>query len=268
MRVKECFSALRGGFPEISKEDFEHIFNRTLGIDYGRGYFSESKIKETDRKRLLKNLQLSQTGVPVEYILGQADFFGMTFDIENGIFIPKNSTETLLEKILDAATEAGSLLDIGCGCGAIAVSVSRLKNLTATAVDIDERALEITKRNVKKLGGRVIAIQSDVFENISGKFDIIASNPPYVATGEKLDRGVLMQSQQSLFAGVDGMDCIRRIVLQAGDYLNPLGRLFLEIGYDQAAAVRKLLEDCGYADINLYDDLEGIARVATAQNGK
>ncbi|MFH1353129.1 MAG: peptide chain release factor N(5)-glutamine methyltransferase [bacterium] len=268
MRVKECFKNLRGEFKGISEEDFEHIFNRTLGIEYGLGYFSENKIKAAERRKLLNNLKLRHAGAPVEYILGQAEFFGMIFDIEDGIFIPKNSTETLLEKILDVTGGASSLLDIGCGCGVIAVSVSLLANLEALAVDIDARALEITKRNADKLGARVITVKSDIFENVSGKFDIIASNPPYVASLEKLDRDVLRQRPQSLFAGAEGLDCIRSIVLQAGDYLKPRGRLFLEIGYDQNAPVRKLLEDCGYADIKFYNDLAGIPRVAEAQDGK
>jgi len=271
MMVRECFKNLREEFNGIIRTDFEYLFCETLGINREDIYLSDFSLYDSRINSLRKNLVARMQGKPVEYILGKAVFMGFVFDIEEGIFIPKNSTETLLEKILTGTDGAGSLLDVGCGCGAIAVSVSLLKNLPATAVDTNARALKFTERNAEKLGARVTTLESDIFENVSGKFDIIASNPPYVGTGEKLDREVLCQNPKALFAGDEGMDCIKKIARDAGDYLNPGGRLFLEVGYDQSAAVRKMLEDYGYGAVKIYNDLSGIPRVLEAQlpkNGK
>lgn len=271
MTARECFGNLREEFNGILKTDFEYLFYETLGINREDIYLSDFSLYDSRINSLRKNLVARMKGKPVEYILGKAVFMGFVFDIEEGIFIPKNSTETLLEKILDRADGAGSLLDVCCGCGAIAISVSLLKKMKTTAVDIDPRALEITKRNAKNLGARVTTFESDIFKNVSGKFDIIAGNPPYVGSMEKLDREVLFQNPKTLFAGDEGMDCIKRIAREAGDYLNLGGWLFLEVGYDQSAAVKKMLEDYGYGAVKIYNDLSGIPRVLEAQplkNGK
>ena len=129
MTVKECFRNLREEFNEILRTDFEYLFCETLGVKRKDIYLSDFSLYDSRINSLRENLVARMQGKPVEYILGKAVFMGIVFDIEEGIFIPKNSTETLLVKILDRVGGAGSLLDIGCGCGAIAISVSLLKKM-------------------------------------------------------------------------------------------------------------------------------------------
>lgn len=199
------------------------------------------KINEAVEKRI--------NHVPLAYIFGKTNFYGFDFVVSSDVLIPRLDTEILVEKIIEeinSRSEAVSILDIGTGSGAIAISVCKETGAKTTAVDVSEKALEIAKQNAKLNQVDITFIKSDLFENISDlKADIIVSNPPYIETAE-IDK--LMPEVKefepilALDGGESGLDFYERIINDAGRHLNPGGKLFFEIGYNQAESVSNLMK--------------------------
>ncbi|MCD6412561.1 MAG: peptide chain release factor N(5)-glutamine methyltransferase [Elusimicrobia bacterium] len=261
MRIKDCFRSLRGEFPEICGEDFEYIFAKTAGLDYGVAFVSDGDISSEKISEIKEKLEERKTGKPVEYIFKSARFMGFDFEISEGIFIPRNATEILVGEVLKEVEDAFRLADVGCGSGVIGIVLAKMKKLEVFATDIDERAVELTKKNADRLGVLVEAVRGDLFEKLSGKFDIIVSNPPYVSEGDVLPEEVLRENEISLFSGGEGLDCIRRIVAESGEYLKSGGFLFLEIGFGQSDKVKDLMKENDFCEVRDIRDLSGIPRV-------
>ncbi len=261
MRAEECWRRLRKDFPEICDEEFEYIFRKTINFDYGELFVSDRDLSSGEMAAIAENLKKRKNGKPVEYIFGSARFMGFDFKISEGIFIPKNTTEVLVDEILKVASDGFRIADIGCGAGVIAIVLAKMKTLKVFATDIDEEAVELTKKNARLLGASVETARSDLFEKLSGKFDIIASNPPYVEEEAKLPKEVLLQKGISLFSGADGLDCAKRIIRESSEYLKKGGFLFLEVGYGQAKKVRDVMTENGFGKIKVVNDLSGIPRV-------
>ncbi len=188
---------------------------------------------------------------PIQYVMGFVQFCGMDFEVNEDVLIPRPETEMLVDTVVDLANNmrsaAGSLrmLDLGTGSGNIAISLTkRLDDCKITASEISRPAIEIAGRNAKRLGadGRIEFVVSDLFNDIKGRFDIIVSNPPYVAGTEfpALQKEVLMEPRVALYGGEDGMEFYRRIVSQAPDYLAKDGYLAMEIGYGQRKEIAEL----------------------------
>ena len=208
-------------------------------------------------------------GEPVAYILGESEFFGLKFKVTPATLIPRSDTELLVELALQRVPEnrACRVLDMGTGSGAIALSIAHSRpDAQLMAVDASEAALDVARENARRLGIRNISLlQSDWFSALNGqRFDLIVSNPPYVATGDThLSQGDLrFEPLSALASGADGMDDIRNIVGQAGAYLENGSWLLLEHGYDQAAQVRDLLHQNGFRGIFSAKDIAGIDRVS------
>lgn len=207
-------------------------------------------------------------GEPVAYILGRREFYGLDFAVAPGVLIPRPDTETLVEAVLARIPESAPLriLDLGTGSGAIAISIAVNRPRTqAIAADRSEAALKIARENASRLGATHLRfVTSDWFSALDGEiFDIIASNPPYIADADPhLGQGDLrFEPRNALAAGGDGLDDIRRIVRQAPAHLAPGGWLLLEHGYDQAQPVADLLKQAGFTEIGHAADLAGISRV-------
>lgn len=207
-------------------------------------------------------------GEPVAYILGRREFYGLDFAVAPGVLIPRPDTETLVEAVLARIPESAPLriLDLGTGSGAIAISIAVNRPRTqAIAADRSEAALKIARENASRLGATHLRfVTSDWFSALDGEiFDIIASNPPYIADADPhLGQGDLrFEPRNALAAGGDGLDDIRRIVRQAPAHLAPGGWLLLEHGYDQAQPVANLLKQAGFTEIGHAADLAGISRV-------
>lgn len=207
-------------------------------------------------------------GEPIAYILGRREFYGRDFMLGPGVLIPRPETELLLERGLAAIAglQAPRLLELGCGSGCLAVSLALERpDAAVTAVDWAAAALECTRRNAERLGARLELLASDWFAALRGRsFELILSNPPYIAEGDThLDQGDLrFEPRAALAAGADGLDAVRAIVAAAPGHLRPGGRLLVEHGYDQAPAVRVLLEQAGFREIEQWPDLAGILRVS------
>lgn len=205
-------------------------------------------------------------GEPIAYLLGYREFFGLDFNVTPATLIPRADTELLVDTALQYLPERGSLLDMGTGSGAIALSVAHHRpDAVVVALDASQAALQVACENAQRFKlANVRLLQSDWFERLTGeRFDLIVCNPPYIETGDiHLSQGDLrFEPMTALASGADGLDDIRRIIAHAKYHLNPGGWLMFEHGYDQAARVRELLGQAGFAGVLSLRDLAGIERV-------
>lgn len=208
-------------------------------------------------------------GEPVAYLIGIREFFGRPFVVTPDVLIPRPDTELLVERALAsiAPDQPASILDLGTGSGCIAITLAlERRNARVTAVDRSAAALTVAQRNAEILDADVEYLTSDWFDALAGRrFDLIVSNPPYIpAADPHLTRGdVRFEPAAALTSGSDGLADLRHLVAVARGHLAPGGLLLVEHGYDQAQAVRELLNIHGYAEIQSWPDLAGIPRVGS-----
>ena len=205
--------------------------------------------------------------IPLQYIVGETEFMGLPFKVNSSVLIPRQDTETLVEEALKVAKPGMKVLDMCTGSGCIIISILRHgKELEGYASDISRHAINVAKENAKLNQVAVSFETGDLFDHIKGKYDIIVSNPPYIRTEEiaKLMPEVQnFEPYDALDGKEDGLFFYRKIVEQAGDYLNPGGHLLFEIGHDQGLDVSELMEQAGYKDVRVIKDLAGNDRVVT-----
>ena len=183
--------------------------------------------------------------IPAQYIIGHAEFFGMQLKVDERVLIPRPETEELVEVILAENPETNlSVLDFGTGSGAIALALAKNRpDWSVTAIDISQDALELAMENAKAQNLNLSFIKSDCFSEISEKYDIIVSNPPYISREDREEVGLnVLHSEPhlALFADEDGLAIYRRIAEDSKDYLNDGGKIYLEIGYKQGQSVPAL----------------------------
>ena len=206
---------------------------------------------------------------PVSKILGYRSFWGRDFEINENVLDPRGDTETLIELILDCNFE--NMLELGTGSGAIAITVlAERPEVTCVATDISQYALNTARTNSKRHGvqSRLKLLYSNWFDKVSGSFDIIVSNPPYISSKEyaQLSAEVLKYDPKiSLTLGGDGLEAYREILSQALEKLSKNGHIFLEIGYTQANAVGHLFREAGFQQIKVHKDLGSRDRVISAK---
>ena len=206
---------------------------------------------------------------PVSKILGYRSFWGRDFEINENVLDPRGDTETLIELILDCNFE--NMLELGTGSGAIAITVlAERPEVTCVATDISQYALNTARTNSKRHGvqSRLKLLYSNWFDKVSGSFDIIVSNPPYISSKEyaQLSAEVLKYDPKiSLTLGGDGLEAYREILSQALEKLSKNGHIFLEIGYTQANAVGHLFKEAGFQQIKVHKDLGSRDRVISAK---
>ena len=206
---------------------------------------------------------------PVSKILGYRSFWGRDFEINENVLDPRGDTETLIELILDCNFE--NMLELGTGSGAIAITVlAERPEVTCVATDISKYALNTARTNSKRHGveSRLKLLYSNWFDKISGSFDIIVSNPPYISSKEyaQLSAEVVKYDPKiSLTLGGDGLEAYREILSQALEKLSKNGHIFLEIGYTQANAVGHLFREAGFQQIKVHKDLGSRDRVISAK---
>ncbi len=209
-------------------------------------------------------------GEPLQYILGEQDFFGLRFRVDGRVLIPRPETEILCEKALDfLRTRPGmKALDLCAGSGALAVTLAlRCPDAEVWACDISPDALEVAGENARRFGAAVRFAQGDLFAPLSGeRFDLIVSNPPYVARSDldKLQPEVRREPVLALDGGPDGLDFYRRIAREAPPHLHEGGRILLEVGAGQAEAVASMLAARNFLPDEILRDLSGIPRVVCA----
>ena len=219
-------------------------------------------------------IQRRLAGEPVQYIAGEAEFYGLSFHVTRHVLIPRPETEHLVEKAIALAGgfSAPRILDIGTGSGAIAVALAvHLPHASITATDLSSSALAIAQSNARRNGvdSCIRFLAGDLLAPVSGEqFEIIVSNPPYVSAADRASLDVEVREYEpppALFAGDDGLAIYRRLIPQAVAALVPGGFLALEIGHGQQDDIRSLLAASGFHAIEFIPDLQGIPRVAVAQ---
>jgi release factor glutamine methyltransferase len=227
---------------------------------------SERALTAGEAAHLAALVERRKFGEPIAYIVGEREFFGLRFRVNDSVLIPRPDTELLVELALERLPVQGRLLDMGTGSGAIAVSVAHTRRDAAvTALDFSGAALDVARANANTHGAAVRFLRSDWFSSLDQeRFHVIASNPPYIASGdEHLARGDLrFEPNMALTDHADGLSALRVIIGGAASHLEPDGWLLLEHGYDQAAQVRALLSAQGYAEVQSWRDLAGIERVS------
>ena len=207
--------------------------------------------------------------IPIQYITNKQEFMGLEIYVDENVLIPQPDTEILVEEVINIAKKEKKtkILDLCTGSGAIGISMAKnIENFEITLSDISSDALNVAKQNCINNGveDKTKIMQSDLFENIEDKFDIIVSNPPYIRSDviKTLDKEVQNEPILALDGGEDGLDIYRKIIEQAYEYLNQDGYLCLEIGYDQKEEVIKLIEETNkYTDIYQKKDLAGNDRI-------
>lgn len=206
-------------------------------------------------------------GEPTQYLTGLKDFYGRKFTVDARVLIPRSETELLVEAVLKL--QPARVLDLCTGSGCIAITIAcELETASVWATDLSAGALEVARANAEKLaaGGRVTFFEGDLFAAVpaGAKFDVVASNPPYVTTGElpTLQREVQREPRSALDGGADGLDFVRRIGADAKPFLKAGGTLALEIGDGQGNAVKDILVRAGYHDVRIEKDLARHDRLA------
>lgn len=247
-----------------------HVLNcRRLNL-----YTDSEKILTADEIARYENLiERRAEKIPVSYLVGVKEFFGLNFAVTPDVLIPRPDTEILVQCAIEFLQSADEkiFLDIGTGSGAISVSILKFcKTAQAVAVDISEKSLEVAKFNAQKFNvdDRINFLHGDLFEPVGDKkFSAIISNPPYIPTAEikNLQAEVLSEPATALDGGADGLNFYRRIISQAKNFLLPAGFLAVEIGISQAAAVKNLLAENNFANIEILRDLAGLERVICAR---
>jgi release factor glutamine methyltransferase len=216
-------------------------------------------------------LQRRQAGEPVAYLLGEKEFSGLTLQVDARVLVPRPDTEVLVAWALDALPPSGDdvprLLDLGTGSGAIALSVATQRpDAQVTATDASTDALAVAQANARRLNLPMRFAHGAWLAAVPGeRFDVIASNPPYIPDGDPHLSALTHEPLSALAAGNDGLHDIRQIVAQAPEALHPGGWLLLEHGHDQAIAVRALLAAQGFTAVSSRQDLAGIERCSGGQ---
>jgi len=227
----------------------------------------ELEVAAGEAQRFEQRTARRRAGEPLAYLLGAREFYGRRFAISPAVLVPRPETELLVQLALDRARTlfAPNVLDLGTGSGCIAISLALdVAQAEVFGTDISPGALDVARTNATNLDARVAFIESDWYIGIRGHFDVIASNPPYVAQGDAHLSDLKYEPELALMAG-DGLSCLRRIIDGAPAHLSTGGWLLVEHGYDQAQAVRELFERAGFDAIQTARDHANIERVTTGR---
>ena len=233
----------------------------------------QTEVSQEDRDQLTAIHERLLAHKPAQYIIGSSDFHGLTLKVDERVLIPRPETEELVELILSENPEKSlSVLDIGTGSGAIALALANSRpDWRITASDLSDDALALAAENAQSCGLNPTFVQSDCFEAISGSFDSIVSNPPYISEADKNEVGLNVLTSEphmALFAEEDGYAVYRKIAEQAGVHLTENGKIYLEIGYKQGDGVRELLKKSfPQKRIRVLKDQFGKDRMVAVDNG-
>lgn len=205
-------------------------------------------VEEEKEKFFKKEIDSLKSGKPLQYVIGHVNFYGNQFIINENVLIPRFETEELVENTIkyinNLYTENIKILDIGCGSGVIGLTIKqKFPHATVDLLDISKEALEVAKENAKRLNLEANFIESDVFDYVNKKYDVIISNPPYIKTNEEIEEIVKNNEPHiALYAGIDGLDIYKKMLKNINDYLNENALIALEIGCNQKENIINLIK--------------------------
>ena len=249
----------------VDETDAEWIVSIVTGIKRSE-LGGDSRVKSSHIDKIDELAAERIKGKPLSYVLGNADFYGYEIKVDERVLIPRPETEELVSEVLKVVKNTDKVLDLCTGSGAIALVINKKSGAFVTATDISEAALEVAKENFKQFDAAVETRLIDLYGDLSEKFDIIVSNPPYIKTEEidTLDKEVKdYEPRVALDGGEDGLDFYRRICEGAKQRLNEHGKLFLEAGYGEAEEIKKMLEND--FNVEIIKDISGIDRIIKAE---
>ena len=274
MKIEEL---LRYGKEKLEKQKIEDasIISRilvqyVLKIDRNKLIINKNDNVDINKENEYKEyIEKIINGKPIQYITNNQEFMRLNFYVDENVLIPQPDTEILVEEVIKSIDikENIEILDMCTGSGCIGISLAKnIKNTKVTLVDISKEAIETAKKNAiqNEVENKITFIQSDMFENVKGKFDIIVSNPPYIKTNiiQTLDKQVQNEPHIALNGGEDGLDFYKILINEAHKYLKKDGKIFLEIGYDQKQEVESLAKQSKhYKKIETIKDLSQNDRV-------
>ena len=264
----------QAGVPEARREAgslLAHVLERDRSFILSH---AEDAIAENEAERFRAYVERRANGEPLQYITANQEFFGLDFEVTKDVLIPRPETELLIEAVLKLFDRAATafICDVGTGSGCIAITLlKQLPKARAIAIDISPEALAVARRNAvrHRVAERIEFLLSDCFaaletpELAPTTFDLIVSNPPYVEDGAMsgLQREVRdFEPLNALSAGPDGLAVIRRLLVEAADFLKPRSYLLFEIGFNQAEAIERLLDPKTWRLMEIFEDLQGIPR--------
>ncbi len=257
----------------LESVDVRLLLQHVLKVEYAFLLtYPEYELTATQKQSFQQLLQRRIQGVPIAYLIGKRDFYDLTFKVNEAVLIPRPETELLVELALERIPPDRScrILDLGTGSGAIALTLAKHRPLAQmVAVDVSPAALAVCRENARTLRvDNVNFVTGNWFDELSGeRFDLIVSNPPYVARDDlHLQQGDLrFEPQVALAAEDNGLACIQQIIAAAPHHLATMGWLLLEHGHDQAEACRELLQQADFSNMCSHPDLAGIMRVSGGQ---
>jgi release factor glutamine methyltransferase len=294
--LKNCTEELQAvGVPD-PKSDARLLLEEVSGKDYSHLLIDmREQVPERVAEKLSDFMAMRKKRIPLQQIIGYTEFMGLKFYVTSDVLCPRQDTEVLVEQVLEKINGGAKVLDLCTGSGCIAISIAKLagsdvmgagncgyaagvmstddKAVSVTATDISEKALAVAEKNARANGVSVHFYKGDLYQALptDEKYDIIVSNPPYIRTDviDTLETEVKdYEPRIALDGTADGLAFYRRIIADAGEYLNAGGQIFFEIGYDQGAEVSALLAGSGFSDISVIKDYGGNDRVVTATFGK
>lgn len=251
---------------ENAEGDSWYLLESILKIDRSGYYLHNKEPVEQEKFYLYEELlKQREKHVPLQYLTGEQDFMGLPFYVNRNVLIPRQDTEILVEKVLENIEPDSKILDMCTGSGCIIISLCHFAApVRAVGADISSKALNLAEKNAKRNAASVSFVESDLFSNISEKFDVIVSNPPYIPRKE-INR--LMpevkdyEPRIALDGAEDGLEFYRRLIKDSPKYLCGNGSLYLEIGSNQGESVSSLMKKHGFGNIEVIKDLAGLDRV-------
>ena len=275
LALDEATHHLTPARPKSPRLDAEILLAHVLGETRSRLYtLSYQSLGDAYYESFWELVEQRRNGVPVAYLVGWREFYSRRFSVTPDVLIPRPETETLVEESLRLIEQSGlvrpRLLDLGTGSGCVGITLAlECADSVVKATDLSVQALEVAEENARRLGcqQRIKFFQGDLFAALEGRqrgFDVIVSNPPYVATdlGPRPEENVVRNEPSlALFAGRDGLDVIRRLIQEAPGWLNPGGNLAIEMASFQIEGVEALMQERGFSTTRILADLAGLPRV-------
>lgn len=264
---------LKAGGIETYAFDADCLFEFSFGIKPVDLIINDREI--ADPEPFFDVCQRYISGEPLQYIIGEWEFYGLPFYVCPDVLIPRADTETLIDYALSVLPQNAKVIDMCCGSGCIGITLKKLRpDIDVTLADISEKALDVSKKNAERNAADVSFVRTDLFEGPDGVFedsayDMLISNPPYISKADMqtLSKWVKAEPELALYGGEDGTDCYFALINGWKSVLRIGGEIVLETGYDTKDAVLSMLTELEYTEVTSKKDLQGIVRVACGKRG-